>query len=215
MSDKITLGSIASFQNDTTAAAQYNANNAIIITGVDNTLSRDGTSPNQMSAPIDMNSRPIINLPAPSSLGEPLRLADVNSVISVIPTFGNVSQLRYTFKSVNFNSANTDNVLPITLPPGATIWRCNGGNVFNASSVITTATIGLFTGAGGTGITIGSNQTVTISSIAPNTNGNTYTATILNAGTEAYNLASIFLRVGTAQGTPVTADVTIFIFVLG
>lgn len=61
MTDKITLGSIASFQNDATAIAQYNANNALITTAINNTLSRDGTSPNQMGANLDMNSNQILN----------------------------------------------------------------------------------------------------------------------------------------------------------
>jgi len=61
MTDKITLGSIASFQNDATAVTQYNANNALITTALNNTLSRDGTSPNQMGASLDMNGNKILN----------------------------------------------------------------------------------------------------------------------------------------------------------
>lgn len=61
MTDKITLGNIASFQNDATAIAQYNANNALITAAFDNTLSRDGTSPNQMGASLDMNGHTILN----------------------------------------------------------------------------------------------------------------------------------------------------------
>jgi len=79
MVDKITLGSIATFQNDTSAATQYNANNAIITTAIDNTLSRDGTSPNQMGSSLDMNSFQIINLPSPSTVNSPARLIDVVS----------------------------------------------------------------------------------------------------------------------------------------
>ena len=61
MTDKIILANIASFQNDSTAVAQYNANNALITTAINNTLSRDGTSPNQMGANLDMNSFSILN----------------------------------------------------------------------------------------------------------------------------------------------------------
>lgn len=61
MADKITLGSIASFQNDTTAVAQYNANNALITAAFDNTLSRDGTSPNQMNSALDLNGNTLLN----------------------------------------------------------------------------------------------------------------------------------------------------------
>lgn len=40
----------------------YNANNTLIESAVENTLSRDGTTPNQMSADIDMNSNDINNI---------------------------------------------------------------------------------------------------------------------------------------------------------
>lgn len=40
----------------------HNANNAAIEAGFENTLSRDGTTPNQMNADIDMNSNDILNV---------------------------------------------------------------------------------------------------------------------------------------------------------
>lgn len=42
--------------------ATINANNALIETALENTLSRDGTSPNTMSADLDLNSNKITNL---------------------------------------------------------------------------------------------------------------------------------------------------------
>ncbi len=88
MSDKITLASIGSFQNDTSAAAAYNSNNALLTTALDNTLSRDGTSPNQMLSNLDMNNNQILNLPAPATVNSPARLVDVvtNPTITVPPT---------------------------------------------------------------------------------------------------------------------------------
>lgn len=46
-------------------AATLNANNALIEAALENTLSRDGTSPNTMSAALDMNSNLINNLAVP------------------------------------------------------------------------------------------------------------------------------------------------------
>ena len=40
----------------------FNANNTLIETALENTLSRDGTSPNTMSANLDMNSNKVVNL---------------------------------------------------------------------------------------------------------------------------------------------------------
>ncbi len=55
---KVTLTDITSGYD---SASAYNANNDRIEAGFDNTLSRDGTSPNQMGADLDMNSNAILN----------------------------------------------------------------------------------------------------------------------------------------------------------
>lgn len=48
-------------KNDTTATEQINDNFKALQTAIENTLSRDGTSPNYMDADLDMNSYRIIN----------------------------------------------------------------------------------------------------------------------------------------------------------
>lgn len=45
----------------------------------DNTLSRDGSSPNTMAANLDMNSHRILNLPAPVDPTEPMRMEDIST----------------------------------------------------------------------------------------------------------------------------------------
>lgn len=74
--NKINLDSVATFTNDTTAVAVVNDNNALITTAFNNTLSRDGTTPNQMVANLDMNSNRILNLPVPAYPTDPIRLID-------------------------------------------------------------------------------------------------------------------------------------------
>lgn len=76
---KITLNNVGDITQATTAAALINANSSVIETAFDNTLSRDGTSPNPMLANIDMNSQRILNLPSPLTSSEPLRLLDLNT----------------------------------------------------------------------------------------------------------------------------------------
>jgi hypothetical protein len=78
---KITLASLSNLQNDTTATTAINSNSSIIQTAMDNTLSRDGTSPNQMGANLDMNSNRILNLPVPATGSEPLRYTDLTSFV--------------------------------------------------------------------------------------------------------------------------------------
>jgi len=71
------LGAGTAFQN---AITPINANSATIVTAFDNTVSRDGTSPNTMGADFDMNSHRILNLPSPVYLTDPVRLEDLQSV---------------------------------------------------------------------------------------------------------------------------------------
>lgn len=70
---KIDLQDIASLTNEQSAIALINANSATIETESDTFLSRDGTSPNQMLADLDMNSNRIINLPEAVASGQPVR----------------------------------------------------------------------------------------------------------------------------------------------
>lgn len=77
MTDKIILSNVATFDN--TIINVINENNSTLVAAIDNTLSRNGTSPNQMGDALDMNSYPILNLPAPGSPNSPARLIDVTS----------------------------------------------------------------------------------------------------------------------------------------
>jgi hypothetical protein len=59
------------------SATRINANNDLIEAALENTLSRDGTSPNTMSANLDMNSNRITNLAPPASGYDGVRQADI------------------------------------------------------------------------------------------------------------------------------------------
>jgi hypothetical protein len=61
---------------------RYNANMALIEAALEKTLSRDGTSPNTMSANLDMNSNRIINLPAPLNNADAANKAYVDEIVS-------------------------------------------------------------------------------------------------------------------------------------
>ncbi len=87
---KLTLTDITSGYDSATVNA---ANNTLIEAAVENTLSRDGTSPNQMEANLDMNSYRIINLPDASNNSEPVTLsqaASIQSFTGVVATSGSV-----------------------------------------------------------------------------------------------------------------------------
>jgi hypothetical protein len=78
---KVTVSNVGSLTNEATALQTLNNNFALLQAAIENTLSRDGTSPNPMNAPLDMNSNQIINLPSPGSNLSPLRLIDLTSFL--------------------------------------------------------------------------------------------------------------------------------------
>ena len=127
-------------------------------------------------------------------------------------TFNNTQSLfRSTITAVNFNLANSDNQILINLPAGYTRWRCNRVAITNPSGALNTATFGLFTGIGATGIQIVSSGTAcTITTNAIDTNNN---AQMNNAPNNQNTLAlsdtAVYFRLQTPQGNAATADVTV------
>lgn len=107
MVDKITLTNLVNLQNENTAVAAINANNAKIVTAIDNTLSRDGTSPNTMGSSLDMNSNRIINLPSPISATEPVPFGEFNAAVigkGNVPTGGTPSQVLVKKTSADYDT---------------------------------------------------------------------------------------------------------------
>lgn len=68
---KLTLSNVTNLQNESSVVTAIATNNAATIAAVENTISRDGTTPNHMNAELDMNSNSIINLPDATTDQEP------------------------------------------------------------------------------------------------------------------------------------------------
>lgn len=126
---KITLTDIGDLRNTTTSKNAINNNNAIIELALDNTLSRDGTSPNQMQSALDMNSNRVVNLPDAISLNEPLTLGQANTLngggtIQSIPAGGTTGQVLGKNSNTNYDAswlnANVSSV-GLALPADFTI----------------------------------------------------------------------------------------------
>lgn len=112
MTDKITLTNLVNLENETTAVNAINANNAVITSAFDNTLSLDGTAPNQMGANLDMNNNQILNLPAPVSNFNPLRLIDATTLgtggtvtVNPLPSGGTTGQVLAKNSGTNFDTS--------------------------------------------------------------------------------------------------------------
>ena len=78
---KVTLTTVSGTGSIQTFANNINNNSQAIEEAFDNTLSRDGTSPNEMNANLDMNSYRILNLSDAVSNSEPVTLSQVSDVI--------------------------------------------------------------------------------------------------------------------------------------
>lgn len=62
-------------------ATTINNNNALVEAAVENTLSRDGTTPNAMLANLDLGGFRVVNLGAPVNPTDAVRLQDVIDMI--------------------------------------------------------------------------------------------------------------------------------------
>jgi hypothetical protein len=115
--------------------------------------------------------------------------------------------------SVDFNTGTADTAIPISLPPGYTRYIVEAVRISGASHDISTATAGVFTATAGGGVAIvTAASSITVTATADATNNNTQAMTVNDADTRSYLLAgqpTLYFRVGTAEGSAATANVTI------
>lgn len=81
MSDKVTIQTVESLQNQISALLKINANFNALADKIDDLVSRDGDTPNQMESNLDMNSYKITNLPKPINNTEPVRKIDLDEAV--------------------------------------------------------------------------------------------------------------------------------------
>lgn len=119
MTDKVVLQNLASLENELTAVNTINSNNAAITAAMDNTLSRDGTAPNQMQSELDMNSFQVLNLPQPATANSALRLQDLSTfvgggIVTNIPAGGTTGQTLAKVNNTDYNVAWTSESAELT-----------------------------------------------------------------------------------------------------
>src|SRR5690349_3702181 len=78
---KVTLSDVTNLRNEQSALGTVAANNDAIEQAFENSLSRDGSSPNEMNADFDMNGHRILNLPEAVSAAEPVRKSQVQPLV--------------------------------------------------------------------------------------------------------------------------------------
>lgn len=149
---KVNLNNVGSLIDVSTAQTAINDNNDIIETAFDNTLSRDGSSPNQMNASLDMNSNQILNLPNPATANSPLRLQDLDTFIgggtvSNIPAGGTTGQSlkKNTNTDYDIGWGNTVSSVGLSLPADFSVT----GSPVTGSGTLSASFVNTPTGTGG------------------------------------------------------------------
>ena len=111
---KVTLQDIASGFASTT---KINQNNDTIEGAFDNTLSRDGATPNSMLADLDMNSHRVANLGSPTSANDAARWTDVTAALAIstaIPSqIGNAGKVIKTDGTILSWASPASSALPL------------------------------------------------------------------------------------------------------
>jgi len=108
MTVPITLSNLANLQNQTTAVNTINANNTAISTAFSEAVYTGG---DQMQGNLDMNSNHLLNLPAPTSSLEPVRLTDIQTLtaggsitFNNLPTGGTTGQVLKKNSGSNYDA---------------------------------------------------------------------------------------------------------------
>src|ERR1700761_4084215 len=129
MTVSIELNNLANLQNETTAVNTINDNNNSIETAFASALN---TSGDQMEGNLDMNSQHLLNLPAPTSNYEPVRLIDVTTIngggitVSPLPAGGTSTQVLTKNSATNYDvSWETPKQIPTCGAAGQVL--VNGG----------------------------------------------------------------------------------------
>ena len=81
---KFTPPNFNSLQNETSFLGQLNAAMERIKASFDNTLSRDGSTPNQMGADLDVNSNHIVNMAKGTQAGHALEFTQLQDTLDEI-----------------------------------------------------------------------------------------------------------------------------------
>lgn len=83
MAENYTPQYVQTFTNDTSAVNTVNNNFTAISAAFQDVLSRTGVQPNSFGSTLDMNGNQILNLPFPTTLNSPARLADVTNAQNI------------------------------------------------------------------------------------------------------------------------------------
>ena len=188
---KLTLSNVASFTNDTTAVSTTTTNNDAIETALENTLSRDGTSPNTMSANLDMNSNDIVNVDNITTTTLSVGGTSVTAQVTAAAASATAAAASATAAASSASSASSSASTATTQASNASTSATNAAtSATNASTSATTATTQATNAA--SSATTATTQASNASTSATNAASSATTASTqaTNASTSATNAAT-------------------------
>ena len=104
---KVTLATVGTLTNQVTARATINSNFAALAAAIENTLSRDGTSPNALSADMDFNSKRAMNLPTPVADSEPIIKGQLDTLVAAaVDTAVEAEHIDAAVEAAVYNAVN-------------------------------------------------------------------------------------------------------------
>lgn len=113
-------------------------------------------------------------------------------------------------RGVNFNpSVATDNAIPLAL--GTTRYMIERVAITNANHTLTTASVGLYTATGASGVTVALSQLVTVSSSLADTANGAMVLILNSVSLFAFSDTTLQFRIGVAEGAAATADVLLYV----
>lgn len=188
---KITLNTVGNLIDATTASTTINGNFSTIQTAMDNTLSRDGTSPNTMGANIDMDSYRILNLPNPLTANEPVTLQQLSTVtgggtVSNIPVGGLTDEFLVKTSDADFSVG----------------WASVSADIEAGNNIVITTTSGISTVATTSTPTFTTVNTVTVPTVVDTLVARNTTDTLTNKTLTSPVLTAPIL------GTPLSGTLT-------
>lgn len=201
---KVTLAAVGSLIDATTAVTTINNNSVATVAAIENTLSRDGTSPNEMEATLDMNSNQIINLPEPATGSSPLRLTDASilnggGTIATLPAGGTTGQavVKASNTDYDFTYGNIVSSVDVTMPVGINV---TGGPITSSGTIA---------GQWASGVTgTGANVFATSPTLVTPALGTPVSGTLTNCTglPVATGVSGLGTNVATFLGTPTSAN---------
>lgn len=213
MATKVSLTTLSTLRNDSSAVSAINNNFTTIADQLDLLLSRDGESPNTMTSTLDMNSNRLVNLPAPVDNNDAARKIDLSSDAQSLSASVAAAAASATSASTSASTATTQASNASTSATNAATSATNAATSATNAAASATAAAASAAGVGNSLITTSS------SSVAIGTGSKSFTVDsgksfavgqylmIMETANPATNY--MFGNVTAYSGTSLTVNVTV------